>query len=141
MNEYNNNKLYNNIDNNSQRKNIHSNLNINIFNSNEGNINFDSNNENNINYQFQSSFRQSQNNFDNSSDINNDGMILPTTNFTGYQFRSFSHRRRNNNLGNNFNIYNTGSLLAHRYGYNTFINNTNQNNNNGRINMNESNNI
>ena len=74
-------------------------------------------NSNNINYQSNSSFRKSQNNNKIALNIDNKGMILPETNFTGIKFRSVSTSNNNNHSGNYNNInYNNGELLAHRYG-------------------------
>lgn len=109
--------LNSNMDSNS---NINKNLNINNLNKYNNNIGFSGNeNENNFGIQSQTSNKQTGNYFQNSLSSNTSGMIMPETNFTGYQFNDKVSGIANKYLNNNnegLGLGSGGSLLLHKYG-------------------------
>jgi spindle assembly abnormal protein 6 len=110
----------NNLDTNN---NINTNLNINNYN-NSNNLGLGGNDtEAHFGIQSQTSNKQMTNNyFQNSLSSNASGMIMPETNFTGYQFKdkvsgsgiANKYTNSNNTLG-----LGSGGLLAHKYGGST----------------------
>ena len=100
--------------------NITTNLNINNLNNYKNNLGYSGNeNEANLGLQSQISNKQTGNYFQNSLSSNSSGMIMPETNFTGYQINdkvgSASNKyMNNNNIG--LGLGSGGSLLAHKYG-------------------------
>ena len=101
--------------------NINLDTNLNINNLNKYNDNEFTGNDKEGNYGLQSltSNKQTNNYFQNSLNSNASGMIMPETNFTGYQFkeRPITNKYINNN--NNISgvgLGSGGSLLAHKYG-------------------------
>ena len=109
--------LNSNMDSNS---NINKNLNINNLNKYSNNIGYSGNeNENNFGIQSQTSNKQTGNYFQNSLSSNTSGMIMPETNFTGYQFNDKVSGIANKYLNNNnegLGLGSGGSLLLHKYG-------------------------
>ena len=108
--------LNSNMDSNS---NINKNLNINNL-TKYNNIGHSGNeNENNFGIQSQTSNKQTGNYFQNSLSSNTSGMIMPETNFTGYQFNDKVSGIANKYLNNNnegLGLGSGGSLLLHKYG-------------------------
>ena len=108
--------LNSNMDSNS---NINKNLNINNL-TKYNNIGYSGNeNENNFGIQSQTSNKQTGNYFQNSLSSNTSGMIMPETNFTGYQFNDKVSGIANKYLNNNnegLGLGSGGSLLLHKYG-------------------------
>ena len=101
--------------------NINKNLNINNLTKYNNNIGYSGNeNENNFGIQSQTSNKQTGNYFQNSLSSNTSGMIMPETNFTGYQFNEkkvtgiVNKYLNNNNEG--LGLGSGGSLLLHKYG-------------------------
>jgi spindle assembly abnormal protein 6 len=109
--------LNSNLDSNS---NINKNLNINNLTKYNNNIGYSGNeNENNFGIQSQTSNKQTGNYFQNSLSSNTSGMIMPETNFTGYQFNDKVSGIANKYLNNNnegLGLGSGGSLLLHKYG-------------------------
>ena len=109
--------LNSNMDSNS---NINKNLNINNLTKYNNNIGYSGNeNENNFGIQSQTSNKQTGNYFQNSLSSNTSGMIMPETNFTGYQFNDKVSGIANKYLNNNnegLGLGSGGSLLLHKYG-------------------------
>ena len=109
--------LNSNLDSNS---NINKNLNINNLTKYNNNIGYSGNeNENNFGIQSQTSNKQTGNYFQNSLSSNTSGMIMPETNFTGYQFKERVSGIANKYLNNNnegLGLGSGGSLLLHKYG-------------------------
>ena len=109
--------LNSNMDSNS---NINKNLNINNLTKYNNNIGYSGNeNENNFGIQSQTSNKQAGNYFQNSLSSNTSGMIMPETNFTGYQFNDKVSGIANKYLNNNnegLGLGSGGSLLLHKYG-------------------------
>ena len=109
--------LNSNMDSNS---NINKNLNINNLTKYNNNIGYSGNeNENNFGIQSQTSNKQTGNYFQNSLSSNTSGMIMPETNFTGYQFNDKVSGIANKYLNNNnegIGLGSGGSLLLHKYG-------------------------
>ena len=110
--------LTSNMDSNS---NINKNLNINNLTKYNNNIGYSGNeNENNFGIQSQTSNKQTGNYFQNSLSSNTSGMIMPETNFTGYQFNEkkvtgIANKYLNNN-NEGLGLGSGGSLLLHKYG-------------------------
>ena len=103
--------------------NLNTNLNINSLNKYGNNIGTGGiDTEGNFEIQSQTSNKQTGNYFQNSLSSNTSGMILPETNFTGYQFNDkvggIAHKYMNNNNAG-LGLTSGGSLLAHKYGGNT----------------------
>ena len=102
--------------------NINSNLNINNLTNNAGFCGND--NDMHFGMQSQTSNKQTGNYLQNSLSSNTSGMIMPETNFTGYQFNdkiggiSNKYLNNNNNTGG-LGLGAGGSLLAHKYGGST----------------------
>ena len=110
--------LNSNLDSNS---NINKNLNINNLTKYNNNIGYSGNeNENNFGIQSQTSNKQTGNYFQNSLSSNTSGMIMPETNFTGYQFNDkvsgIANKYLNNNNNEGLGLGSGGSLLLHKYG-------------------------
>ena len=110
--------LNSNMDSNS---NINKNLNINNLTKYNNNIGYSGNeNENNFGIQSQTSNKQTGNYFQNSLSSNTSGMIMPETNFTGYQFNDkvsgIANKYLNNNNNEGLGLGSGGSLLLHKYG-------------------------
>lgn len=109
--------LNSNMDSNS---NINKNLNINNLTKYNNNIGYSGNeNENNFGIQSQTSNKQTGNYFQNSLSSNTSGMIMPETNFTGYQFNDKVSGIANKYMNNNnegLGLGSGGSLLLHKYG-------------------------
>jgi DNA repair exonuclease SbcCD ATPase subunit len=109
--------LNSNLDSNS---NINKNLNINNLTKYNNNIGYSGNeNENNFGIQSQTSNKQTGNYFQNSLSSNTSGMIMPETNFTGYQFNDKVSGIANKYMNNNnegLGLGSGGSLLLHKYG-------------------------
>ena len=103
--------------------NLNTNLNINSLNKYSNNIGTGGlDTDANFGIQSQTSNKQTGNYFQNSLSSNTSGMILPETNFTGYQFNDrvggiANKYMNNNNTG--LGLGSGGSLLAHKYGGNT----------------------
>ena len=103
--------------------NLNTNLNINSLNKYGNNIGTGGlDTEGNFESQSQTSNKKAGNYFQNSLSSNTSGMILPETNFTGYQFNDKVGGMANKYMNNNnagLGLTSGGSLLAHKYGGNT----------------------
>ena len=115
-------------------KNIETNSNLN------NNLNINNELDQNFGIHSQTSNKQINNNyFQNSLSSNASGMIMPETNFTGYnKFNdktgtNFTNKYMNNTNNAGLGLGSGGSLLAHKYGGSVSnsmtINNTNNENN------------
>ena len=118
-------KTLNTMNNLDTNNNINTNLNINNLNNyNNNNLGFGGNdNEGHFGIQSQTSNKQTGNNYlQNSLSSNTSGMIMPETNFTGYQFNDKVSGITNKYINNNNNAglgLGSGGLLAHKYGGST----------------------
>ena len=144
INNLNNNKYMNTINiksNIDANNNLDSNLNINNLNKySNNNIDFGGNNtEANFGIQSQTSNKQTGNLFQNSLSSNTSGMIMPETNFTGFQLNNKSNEISNKYIVNNnvgIGLGSGGSLLAHKYGNTTnYMSIHDDNNNNEKFGM------
>ena len=124
--------------------NLDTNLNINNLNNlnkySNNNIGFSGNDaEANFGIQSQTSNKKINNYFQNSLSSNSSGMIMPETNFTGYNNKSNDiSNKYMNNMNNNVGIGlgSGGSLLAHKYGNTTnSMSIHNENNTNEKLGM------
>ena len=135
-------KTINTMNNLDSNNNINTNLNINNYNNtnnNNNNLGLGGNDtEPHFGIQSQTSNKQMANNyFQNSLSSNTSGMIMPETNFTGYQFNDkvsgigIANKYTNsNNIGLGLG---SGGLLAHKYGGST-ANSMSINNDNNNVN-------
>ena len=112
--------------------NLNTNMNINSLNKYSNNIGLGGNeNEPQFGIHSQTSNKQTGNYLQNSLSSNTSGMIMPETNFTGYQFKDkvsgIQNKYSNNYTG--YGVGTGGNLLAHKYGGSS-MNNHNDNNEN-----------
>ena len=124
--------------------NLNTNLNINNLNTFNNNINNENNLEQNFGMHSQTSNKQISNNnyLQNSLSSNASGMIMPETNFTGYnKFNdktgtNFANKYMNNTNNVGLGLGSGGSLLAHKYGGSVTNSMSLNNNNNENVNEN-----
>ena len=117
--------------------NLDTNLNMNSLNKYSNNIEFgvNTNNEANNGLQSQTSNKQVGNYFQNSLSSQSSGMIMPETNFTGFNKSKDITNKYMNNNNTEIGLGSGGSLLAHKYGNKNSMSIHNENNINEKYGM------